>query len=507
MDDMPFGLARQTTYAKLSPQDLESMGKQAAIAYLTKAEPSLNDAIVKLAKCHPSISAHQVRRVVEFANTEAFSRLFADNEKYASDKNIEFPVADPGDVLRDLNDGARPQMLALPDEDFHCGPVKTAAATSAVEADIALTKVFTGVDLVSPVAEKTAAQALEKTAQASPESSVDRILAADATPAGDPADRILKTAMGGPASVMMNAQPQQHPEVTHRENMRTMERRVELEKKKQELVAMQAKGMQSPGDQGGAPAPAGAEQAPAPPAMGGGGAGAEAAPAGPPMPAGPPTAGPMQQKMSSVNLTKQAMDYAKTSRPKAAAVLDDLRQATSLDNIKVAARAAGGSYPMSNPHGELIRAKQKVARLLEDARAAKDRNEFLHKEATAKFQDVVVQHVHHGGNLGEVSHILSHISPSELLVKSAMVAAAQGLKHHGFNIPQLQARGIHYEMEKGASTRVINPEHPIAVSYTAMCKLAAGQSVLNQSHDDLNRKYQEIEDTLRQAMTQNAAAV
>ena len=157
MDEMPFGLARQTTYAKLSPADLESMGKQAAIAYLSKAEPSLNDAVIKVAKCHPSISTHQVQRVIEFANQETFSRLFADNEKYASDKNIEFPLADPGHILHELNDGAKPQLLTPLPEEYVGGPIKTGAAASAVEADLALTRLFLGVDLASPNSEKTAA--------------------------------------------------------------------------------------------------------------------------------------------------------------------------------------------------------------------------------------------------------------------------------------------------------------------------------------------------------------
>ena len=59
------------------------MGKQAAISYL-QGEGSLNDAIIKLAQMHPSISTHQVRRVIEFANQETFSRLFSDGEKYAN---------------------------------------------------------------------------------------------------------------------------------------------------------------------------------------------------------------------------------------------------------------------------------------------------------------------------------------------------------------------------------------------------------------------------------------
>ena len=536
MDDMPFGLARQTSYAKLSPADLESLGKQAAASYLSHAEPSLNDAIIKLAKCHPSISPHQVRRVIEFANQETFSKLFADNEKYASDKNIEFPIADPSEVLHCINDGARPQTMQPRAYEYDGAPVKTASAASAVEADLALTKLFLGVDLASPHAEKTAAQVIQHNEDGTFRVVADRILGTGEKLAGAPADRILssgeestrldpsaldkgvppagggevtadeaaqveKVAMGGPESVTMNAQPQQHPEVTHRENMRTMERRVELEKKKQELVAMQAKGMEAPGDQGGAPAPGG--QA-APAAAPGAGA-AEAAPAGPPMPAAPPAAG-QPQKMASA-LTKEAMNYAKAGRPRAAQVLDDLRQATSLDTIKVAARARGGSYPDSNPHGDLVRAKQKVARLLEDARAAKDKNEFLQKEALANFQKMVVNHMYDNGNMGEVAHLMSHVQGDEVTVKVAMASVSEELQRHGFNSAHVQAQAIRYEMEKGASVRTVNPAHPIAHAYMDLYKLAEGQKVLDESHRTLQAKYDEVESVLKEAMAQNAIAV
>ena len=115
MPDLPFGLETKNTYAALSPADLQSMGRQASAAYLCSGTP-LNDAIIKLARQHPSISPHQVQRVVEYANQETFSKLFSDNEKYASDKNIEFDVADPGDVLLELNNGAKPQVMsATPD--------------------------------------------------------------------------------------------------------------------------------------------------------------------------------------------------------------------------------------------------------------------------------------------------------------------------------------------------------------------------------------------------------
>lgn len=154
-DEMPFGLARQTTYAALSSEDLNTMGKRAADSYLSCGTP-LNKAVVKLAQEHPSISPHQVKRVVEYANQETFQRLFDDNEKYASDKNIDFPLADPRIILHELNDGARPHIMTPPPDDYSQAPVKMAHAN--VEADIELCRVF-GVEPVSPGMEKEAKKA------------------------------------------------------------------------------------------------------------------------------------------------------------------------------------------------------------------------------------------------------------------------------------------------------------------------------------------------------------
>lgn len=151
-EEMPFGLARQTTHAALSSEDLNNMGKQAADAYLSCGTP-LNQAVVKLAQQHASISPHQVMRVVEYTNQETFQRLFDDNEKYACDKNIDFPLADPRIILHELNDGARPHVMTPPPDDYSQAPVKLAHAD--VEADMELCRAF-GMEPESPAMEKEA---------------------------------------------------------------------------------------------------------------------------------------------------------------------------------------------------------------------------------------------------------------------------------------------------------------------------------------------------------------
>lgn len=601
MHDMSLGLTRQTTYAKLSPEELESMGKQAAVAYLSKTADSLNDAVIKVARQHPSISTHQIKRIAEFANTETFSRLFSDNEKYASDKNIEFPVADPGDILHELDNGARPSFVESSD-DYGCDPVKMSSA-DAVEADLALTKMFLGVDPASPGSEKTVvAQATLERDEAGNlsierillvgESTVktagavaDRILAAgeegtrgrqagslitsdDTHPAAgakqdtyDEAAQVEKVSMGGMPDMPMgppaaaagageassSLDTTQHPEVTHASNIRALDRRVEIEKKKQELMTMQAKGMEAMGDQGGmGEGAAGAPMEEAPPAeaapaesvpaegVPAGGVPAGGAPvegegmpqeagmeAMPPM-ASAPAGGPggMEPasnmpapgdnvKRASVELTKQAMSYAKSNRPKASAVLDDLRQATSVENIRKMAAARSIQFPQyksANPYGDLIRAKQKVARLLDDAVAARDTNLDYFKEAQARFSDAVIRHLHSGGGLGEVTHMMGQINPHESAIKVGMTTVIPHIKKHGFDLSKLQAASIQYEMEKGASHRTVNTEHPVVQGYSDMLQISVNQMILNKTASGLQAKFNEVEEVLKKAMVRHVAA-
>lgn len=573
MDDMPFGLSPQS-HAKLSREDLQSMGKQAAVAYL-QGGTSLNEAVIKLAQVHPSISPHQVRRVVEFANQETFSRMFSDGEKYANDKNIEFPVADPGVVLKSLDISARPSVIEGSPEEYGCEPVKTAHA--GVEADLALAWEF-GVDLASPGAERTSLIEMEKKAGAN-DLVITRIMeiGKDKEADGAVADRIMmagdegimpdsaaalstdqvpdvarqeseeeqatKEAMG---PMMLDAgadenpdvgnEQAQHPEITHRENMRAMERRVELEKKKQELVAMQAKQTQAagdmggapsptPGDEGGAPPPGGpppggpppAEMGPPPPAggmppEGGAPMGPEAGmmpPPGPPPgpPAGLPGGGPFPMKKAAVEqaleLTKQAMVYAKSDRPRAKEVLDDLAATTSLDRIKEAT-AGCGQYPEANPFGELIRTKEKLGRILDDMSHTRDKNEFLQKEARDSFFHEVTQYMFGGGNLGEVTHSLQSVASDEGVIKVAMDHLIPHLVSKGLNVGQARANMITYEMEKGASARVVNPKNPIVESFSALCKVAQKQRELEQAVEDVRGYYGQVEKLLSEASARDA---
>ena len=187
MSDLPLGLDLKSTYAALSPSDLEGLGKQASIQYCNGDEPSLNDAIIKMARQHPSISPHQVLRVIEFANQDVFDRQFRDNEKYAQDKNIDFAVADPGDILLELNNGAKPQIMSASPDEYSRDPVKL--GHDQLQADVLLMEAF-GVSVETPGAMKTAAA---EQSQPDPDiTSLNAVLAGTKlAQSGDLLDRIL----------------------------------------------------------------------------------------------------------------------------------------------------------------------------------------------------------------------------------------------------------------------------------------------------------------------------
>jgi hypothetical protein len=564
MDHLAFELSRHSTYAKLSPEDLESLGKQASSEFLAGGI-SLNDAIVKIAKQHPSISAHQVRRIVEFANTETFGKLFADQEKYASDKNIDFEVADPGAVLHAMDAGARPSLMIADPPDYSIDP-KTASAVSNIEADRALVQEFMGVDFASPGSEKTAAIVCH--ADQNGNVVIDRIMEVERPISNDPIDAILKVGSqlergteieweehhtpGHPETNVINekadatriarshvkeipdyytrldkmeseaskeaamgyevaggvqqqgaplrpspaqAQASGSPEEVHQANVRALDRRIEIEKKKQELVRTQAATQQTLMESQG-----GAMQQQAQPQQ------AQQAVAQQPQQAGPVQAAvPGQQKMAS-DLTKEAINYAKAGRPNSAAVVQDLDAGVSLERIKAAA-SWRDDYPMANPHGELIRMKQKLAMLTEEARSARDTNAALTKEAQDRFEHEVTQFILGGGNLGEAVHAMSSVPTSEGFFKWASQELIGHLLSKNLDIDRTRAEMIKYEMEKGASQRAVNPQNPIVQSFSTFVKVAGGQEVLDHAYNELKLGLADVQRTLSKVMSSaNASA-
>ena len=530
-DDIFFGPSSKKTYAALAPTDLETMGKIAANKYLN-GEMSLNDAIVKIAREHPSISSHQVRRVVEFANQETFSRLF---EKNANDKNIEFPVADPGHVLHALNDSARPGTTMVEPSEYSSKPVKLAHA--AVEADLEIAKMF-GFDMSSPQAEKLADVPDKIMASAENSADGDHGAALSNSPApldarqmssdeeamklSGPIDERfagLQAAQQIPPQGEQQAMPQEQPppssEDNHHERMLELQRDIEYAKKRQELSAIQQKMVQdmapppppgmAPDQAGQAGPPPGAQMAAAPDQ--GAPPPEEAAPGGQPpeMQIPPPMAGAMASppgsgmpKTSAAMLTKTALAYAKAGRPRSDVVLADLNQATSVDRIKAAA-ARKLEYPQANPYGNLLRLREKVAHLRNEAKVAVDTNIAMTKEALDHFVHAVGQHILDEGSLGEVAHVLDCTPGDEHLKFVAVKEAMADLTKRGLDIATARAEAAQYQMTKGAAARVANPSHPIVQAYLGFQKVASVQPALNEALEELDGYRQAIEATYQQA--------
>jgi len=106
MHDLPsITLLQQAHAVPKTGEELEVLGKTAACRYESGECSSLSDAVVETVK-HAGLSPEQVKRVTEFTNQAAYLNEFrklGSNHKY-----IEFDggPADPGAVLKDLNDGS-----------------------------------------------------------------------------------------------------------------------------------------------------------------------------------------------------------------------------------------------------------------------------------------------------------------------------------------------------------------------------------------------------------------
>lgn len=114
------------------------LGKKAAASWAEES-CSLTQAVTRIVK-HASapLSPEQVRRVVEFANTEAYLKEF---RKEGAHKVVDFGPdgpANPADVLRDLNDGGGVTVMDSGLGDYRRPPEKTASD----EADAVLQEAF-----------------------------------------------------------------------------------------------------------------------------------------------------------------------------------------------------------------------------------------------------------------------------------------------------------------------------------------------------------------------------
>jgi hypothetical protein len=103
-NDLPSATLLQQAHARpKSGEELELLGKQAASKY-GGGGGTLSESVVEVVK-HAGLSPEQVKRVIEFTNTDAFLQEF--RKEGAEHKVVEFDggPANISDVLKDLNDG------------------------------------------------------------------------------------------------------------------------------------------------------------------------------------------------------------------------------------------------------------------------------------------------------------------------------------------------------------------------------------------------------------------
>lgn len=121
MSDLPsIAILQQINARPMSGEDLETFGKEAASRYVSGRCPNLTEAVVETVKS-AGLAPEQVRRVVEFANTDAFLQEF---KKEGHHKVVEFAggPANYADVLRDLNDGGGGTVFDRGNTDYDLPP-------------------------------------------------------------------------------------------------------------------------------------------------------------------------------------------------------------------------------------------------------------------------------------------------------------------------------------------------------------------------------------------------
>lgn len=104
----------------VDPSHLESLGKTAA-RFAETGDLSLTDAVVQTVG-REELNPEQVRRVVEYANTEAFNRKFASTSGSMRAVHIDGGPADPVDVLQALNNAARPREVVVDSFEYSMPP-------------------------------------------------------------------------------------------------------------------------------------------------------------------------------------------------------------------------------------------------------------------------------------------------------------------------------------------------------------------------------------------------
>jgi hypothetical protein len=104
----------------VDPGHLEGLGKQAS-RLSDSSGISLTEAVVQTIG-HEKLNAEQVRRVVEYANIEAYNTKFATLGGPQRVVSFDGGPADPAQVMQSLNDYARPQEIVVEALDYAMPP-------------------------------------------------------------------------------------------------------------------------------------------------------------------------------------------------------------------------------------------------------------------------------------------------------------------------------------------------------------------------------------------------
>lgn len=133
-------LTQGGSYASLSPEQLEMMGKQAANMYLDGGTP-LNKAIVKVASDYSDINGEQIKRIVEFANTAVYLAKHDQSKTAGANSSYpQFPLADAGSIIQEMS-GTKMNAQPERDPDYSFAAPKKEKMASA-KADSLLSDLF-----------------------------------------------------------------------------------------------------------------------------------------------------------------------------------------------------------------------------------------------------------------------------------------------------------------------------------------------------------------------------
>lgn len=145
---IPLGLQRK--HKSFAPEDLEMMGKRAAVMYRDQGVP-LTDAVVRSIGSDP-LSPEHVKRVVEFANTAAYLDAF---EKSGSIRNVTFEggPADVSVALKQLNTGSHPTEYNSVDRSYSGVPEPYSTASDSDLREMFYVKTAAYIPRAEPVGE------------------------------------------------------------------------------------------------------------------------------------------------------------------------------------------------------------------------------------------------------------------------------------------------------------------------------------------------------------------